>query len=50
MIDPTDTLARIAKEYPALGLTCECGEGEACSVCEIQYLLDEWQAEQQESE
>ena len=40
-IDPVDTLRRIGKEWLAIRQKCECKSNEACSVCEIDYLLDE---------
>lgn len=40
-IDPEDTLRRIAREWLSHRQKCTCGQHEACSVCEIDYLLDE---------
>jgi hypothetical protein len=40
-IDPVDTLRRIAKEWFTTRQKCKCGTNAACSICEIDYLLDE---------
>jgi len=40
-ISPLDTLQRVAKEWLSIGLKCRCGNGAACSICEIQLLLEE---------
>lgn len=40
-VDPVDTLRRIAKEWFATRQKCKCKSNEACSICEIDYLLDE---------
>jgi hypothetical protein len=39
--DAGDTLARIATAFKALNLTCSCGDGAACDVCEIHHLIEE---------
>lgn len=36
-----NTLRRIATEFAEIKQPCNCGEREACSWCEIQFLLDE---------
>lgn len=40
-VDPVDTLRRIGKEWLAIREKCNCGSNAACSVCEIDYLLEE---------
>ncbi len=40
-IDPADTLRRIGKEWLAIREKCQCGSNAACSICEIDYLLEE---------
>lgn len=40
-VDPVDTLRRIAGEWLTIRVKCDCGQHEACSVCEIDYLLCE---------
>lgn len=40
-VDPVDTLRRIGKEWLAIREKCTCGSNAACSICEIDYLLDE---------
>lgn len=37
-----DVISRIATEYPAVVTPCLCGKGEACSKCEITFVLDEF--------
>lgn len=40
-VDPVDTLRRIGREWLAIRKKCTCGSNSACSVCEIDYLLEE---------
>lgn len=40
-VDPIDTLRRIGMEWLAIRTKCKCKTNEACSVCEIDYLLEE---------
>ena len=40
-IDPVDTLRRIGREWLATREKCKCGSNTACSICEIDYLLEE---------
>jgi hypothetical protein len=40
-VDAVDTLRRIAKEWLGLRTKCTCRTGQACCVCEIDYLLEE---------
>lgn len=40
-VDAVDTLRRIGKEWLSMRGKCDCGSNAACSVCEIDYLLDE---------
>ena len=38
-----DVLDRIATEWPKVVKPCGCPAGAACSMCEITFLLDEYQ-------
>lgn len=49
-VDLIDTLERIRFSWDALKLTCECGEGEGCDICEITYLLNEALGEREEED
>tara|TARA_R110000868_G_scaffold304813_1_gene565951 strand:- start:128 stop:355 length:228 start_codon:yes stop_codon:yes gene_type:complete len=40
-VDLEDTLRRVAREWLATRKKCECGSNTACSICEIDYLLEE---------
>ena len=40
-VDAVDTLRRIGKEWLAIRKKCNCGSNAACSICEIDYLLEE---------
>ena len=40
-VDPIDTLRRIGKEWLATRVPCKCGSNSSCSICEIDYLLEE---------
>lgn len=40
-ISPLDTLQRVARAWLSIGLRCGCGNGAACDICEIQFLLEE---------
>ena len=40
-VDPIETLRRIGREWLQYRTPCACSTNEACSVCEIDYLLEE---------
>lgn len=40
-VDAVDTLRRIGKEWLSMRQKCDCGSNAACSICEIDYLLEE---------
>lgn len=39
-VDAVDTLRRIATEWLATRKLCTCGKDAACSICEIEHLID----------
>lgn len=39
-VDAVDTLRRIATEWLATRKLCTCGKHAACSICEIEHLID----------
>ena len=46
----TDVIQRVSTEYPSVVQPCGCGESEACSSCEITFVLNKWQNERIEAQ